>query len=99
MTEPEFDSLPSWSVECSGITFDDARAWHGIWFYRHIVTREIRSFPPNKYVSPICRNNAPVTGRYFSATLSRGPEVQIEESISRRIAIVPHASIFRESSK
>ena len=61
MTESEFDSLPSWSVDCNGDTFDDARAWHGIWFYRHIVTREIRPVPANKHVSPICRNDTPQT--------------------------------------
>jgi hypothetical protein len=52
-----FLSLPSWSISYDGIPFDDARQGRdGIWRYRDIVTREIRTFARQDRLTVICEN-------------------------------------------
>ncbi len=46
----------SWSVEYSGIPYDDARQVDGIWYYRHFVTREFLPFALPDRVVPLFRN-------------------------------------------
>ena len=59
MTQAKFRSLlPSWSVEYHGEAYDDAREAYGMWFYRDILTGEIRPFRSNRVVK-LCRNDVP----------------------------------------
>jgi hypothetical protein len=52
-----FLSLPTWSVTFNGVPFDDARQGEdGIWYYRHIITHEIRKFARQDHVMVICEN-------------------------------------------
>ena len=52
-----FLSLPSCSISYDGIPFDDARQGRdGIWRYRDIITREIRTFARQDHLTVICEN-------------------------------------------
>lgn len=57
----------SWSVEYCGIPYDDARQVDGMWYYRHLVTREFRRFAVQEHVIPLFRNSRPThTGERLS---------------------------------
>ena len=52
-----FLSLPSWSVEYCGIAYDDARcSANGVWYYRDIITNEIRCFANQQSVIRLHEN-------------------------------------------
>jgi len=52
-----FLSLPSWSVECGDLAYDDARqSKDGIWYYIEAATGEIRCFVNQKRVVPLYKN-------------------------------------------
>lgn len=52
-----FRALPSWSVECDGYAYDDARcADDGAWYFRDIFTHQIHRFPDQERVVKICKN-------------------------------------------
>ena len=45
MSDTEFNSAPSFSVEYGDLAYDDARSIRGVWYYRDPVTQEILRFP------------------------------------------------------
>ena len=45
MSEAEFASAPSFSVEYGDLACDDARKIRGVWYYRDPVTKKIVRFP------------------------------------------------------
>ena len=57
MSLKHFLSLPSWSVEYHGVAHDDARrSDDGVWYYRDIITNEIRCFANQQSVVPLHEN-------------------------------------------
>ncbi len=57
MPREVFLSLPSWSVECGDLAYDDARqSKDGIWYYIEAATGEIRCFVNQKSVVPLYKN-------------------------------------------
>ena len=73
MTEAKFRSLPSWSVEYHGIAYDDAREAYGMWFYRDILTGEIRPFKSNRIVK-LCRNDVTRSVAEGNVVLDTAPD-------------------------
>jgi hypothetical protein len=52
-----FLSLASWSVECAGLAYDDARQTKdGVWYFRHVITGKITCFSNQNRVVPLFNN-------------------------------------------